>query len=84
MPGKRTVPLPMKLAEEEKEELERIKEVEDRPLGYLARAFMLRGMAQYKLDGLLKDPGTSPKRLKVFVGRTMQKKPAKPAKRKAN
>lgn len=56
MPTKRVIPLPVKVAAEEKAALEKIKDFEDRPLGYLARAFMLRGLAAYKRDGLLREP----------------------------
>lgn len=73
MPGKRVVPLPIKVAAEEKAALQEIKEELDRSLGYLARAFMLRGMAAYRRDGRLKEPEAPENGLKLPVVKVKNK-----------
>lgn len=52
---KKTEQLAMKLFPETFEKLSMIAEVEDRPVGYVARELMLRGMALYAVDGSLRD-----------------------------
>jgi hypothetical protein len=56
---KKTEPLTIKIEAGDKATLERIGETADRPLGYVARELMLRGLAAYKRDGLLKEPAQS-------------------------
>lgn len=53
---KNVVDLAIKVSLELKAELQRIGKKEDRKLGYLARAFILRGIAAYERDGLVKEP----------------------------
>jgi len=36
--------------------LAKIAESEDRPIGYVARELMARGLSQYQIDGRLRDP----------------------------
>lgn len=52
---KKTEQLAMKLLPETFEKLSLIAEVEDRPVGYVARELMLRGMVLYAVDGNLRD-----------------------------
>ncbi len=52
---KRTATLTMKVSETERGMLLPICEDHDRPLGYVARALMVRGLAAYQRDGLLKE-----------------------------
>lgn len=48
--------LGLKVDEPTRVELDGISEAEDRPLGYVARELMLRGLAAYRRDGHLKEP----------------------------
>lgn len=48
----------LKVEPDDKEQLIAVCQEEDRPLGYVARELMLRGLAAYKRDGLLKEPLT--------------------------
>jgi hypothetical protein len=59
---KKDVPLPMKVTESIKLELERIAIALDRPVSYVARELMLRGLGLYEIDGLLRDAGPEKKR----------------------
>lgn len=52
---KKIEPLPMKVSGEIKDALAIIAERYDRPLGYVARELMLRGLAAFRRDGQLKD-----------------------------
>jgi hypothetical protein len=61
---KRNEFLGIKVGESEKETLAEIALEHDRPLGYVGRELMLRGLAQYRRDGLLKEPPTPIERLK--------------------
>lgn len=52
---KKTEQVAIKMTPELHEALEKIRVAEDRPLGYIARELMIRGLALYKKDGLLRD-----------------------------
>lgn len=52
--GKKTVTVPIKVSQDIKDELKVICGDEDRPLGYIARELMLRGLVAYRRDGSLK------------------------------
>jgi hypothetical protein len=51
---KKEFPLTMKLTENVRRRIENIGEQEDRPNGYVARELMLRGLALYEEDGMLR------------------------------
>jgi hypothetical protein len=53
---KKIEPLPMKVSGAVKDELKEIGDEHDRPVGYVARELMLRGLAAYRRDGQLKEP----------------------------
>ena len=53
---KRIVTMGMKVSDEEKAKIKEISEEHDRPLGYVARELMLRGLAAYERDGKLREP----------------------------
>lgn len=48
----------MKVADSTRRELESICEAQDRTLSYVARELMIRGLAAFRSDGLLKEPVT--------------------------
>jgi hypothetical protein len=52
---KKDEPLAMKVTESTLRTIAKIAEVEDRPIGYVARELMIRGLALYKKDGRLRD-----------------------------
>jgi hypothetical protein len=52
---KKDIPLPLKVPSSLKLVLERIAVHEDRPVGYVARELMVRGLGQYQKDGRLRD-----------------------------
>jgi len=52
---KKTQTLAMKVQSSLFERLTGIAETEDRPIGYVARELMLRGLGLYELDGRLRD-----------------------------
>lgn len=66
------------------EHLKLIAAAEDRPLGYVARELMVRGLALYQVDGVLKgEPVTAKSKVAATIGpatieevRRMQKKNA--------
>lgn len=65
---KKSVQIAVKISETLNAEIEAICSVEDRPVGYVARELMLRGLALYKLDGRLRDeakPGVRAAELKI-------------------
>jgi len=45
----------LSISPEHKEELRRIAKIEDREMGYIKRALVLRGLAAYKRDGQLRE-----------------------------
>lgn len=49
----------LKVGGPDKEDLIEISKEHDRPLGYVARELMLRGLAAYRRDGKLKETETS-------------------------
>ena len=52
---KKTVQIGVKLPESLYIEIERICKAEDRPVGYVARELMVRGLNLYSVDGYLRD-----------------------------
>lgn len=52
---KKGEPLTLKVQPSLLSALKAISETEDRPLGYVARELMVRGLALYRLDGKLRD-----------------------------
>lgn len=62
---KKDVPVTMKIASSVRDTIEQIGLNEDRPIGYVARELMLRGLALYKRDGLLRDPENGLKVVRV-------------------
>lgn len=62
----------LKIEPSDKATLIEICQAEDRPLGYVARELLLRGLAAYRKDTLLKEPNDKPK-LKVYTAKTQSK-----------
>jgi hypothetical protein len=60
---KKDVPLAMKVPESLRIEIELIANREDRPVGYVARELMIRGLACYKNDGHLRDQAAVPRKI---------------------
>jgi hypothetical protein len=68
VPGKKEVTVGTRVDEETKRILDRIVEKEDRTLGYVTRELMLRGLALYKQDGLLREANPDAIGLKRDLG----------------
>lgn len=66
----------LKIEASDKEALIKICQSEDRPLGYVARELMLRGLADYRRDGQLKDSEVRGK-LPLVSARTEEKPKSK-------
>ncbi len=66
----------LKVGAPDKEVLKEICEEHDRPLGYVARELMLRGLAAYRRDGKLKEP--SPGRVDQIARPSSQTKLDRP------
>jgi hypothetical protein len=54
--GKRVIPVPTKLSEEEKAAYLEVGSESDRPLGYVVRELALRGLVEFRKDGKLRAP----------------------------
>ncbi len=52
--GKRVLPVPVKLSQEEKTAYTEIGEEADRPLGYVIRELALRGLVEFRKDAKLR------------------------------
>jgi hypothetical protein len=52
---KKDQPLALRISTSLLRDLEKICEIEDRKLGYVARELMVRGLAQYRADGRLRE-----------------------------
>lgn len=52
---KKSEQVAVKLAPATLEMIELICKIEDRPVGYVVRELMVRGLAQYQIDGRLRD-----------------------------
>ncbi len=52
---KKTIQIGVKIPESLYQILEEVCQAEDRPVGYVARELMVRGLALYRVDGFLKD-----------------------------
>jgi hypothetical protein len=55
---KKELPITMKVSESLRQTLESIGAKEDRPLGYVARELMVRGLSLYRMDGQLRTQPT--------------------------
>jgi len=64
---KKSEQIAMKLIPDLLAELEQISRDEDRPLGYVARELMIRGLALYRVDGRLRDEPQAAKHLAPVV-----------------
>jgi len=52
---KKSEQVAVKLAPATLEMIEQICQIEDRPVGYVVRELMVRGLSQYQIDGRLRD-----------------------------
>jgi len=57
VPEKKEITIGMKVQDSVRRQIEEIATNEDRPVGYVARELMIRGLSLYRRDGKLRDEG---------------------------